>query len=249
MTSRDEEGLLNEFSLARGGATGVVPVKNLEAAVNALRAMGKVTIYPGESAFNLYDTWACPVTSSKTLAAIAGISFGSAGFDACHGRAAQARAGFLEGRLEAKCQPGLSVIVPPHRVRGLSQDAIHRQCKVLAIIKSHNGTGVGVQELKPGERGEIVLDHTPFYADAGGQVGDVGWLYADDHNTIVAEVEGCDLSRAGSARASRGRQAAHSSSATRSMPWSTTKSAAPPCATIPARICCMPRCARCWASM
>ena len=49
---------------------------------------------------------------------------------------------------------------------------------------------VGVQELKPGERGEIVLDHTPFYADAGGQVGDVGWLYADDHNTIVADVEG-----------------------------------------------------------
>jgi alanyl-tRNA synthetase len=61
---------------------------------------------------------------------------------------------------------------------------------VLAIIKPHNGTGVGAQELKPGERGEIVLDHTPFYADAGGQVGDVGWLYGEDHNTIVAEVEG-----------------------------------------------------------
>ena len=62
--------------------------------------------------------------------------------------------------------------------------------EVLAIVKSHDGTGVGVQELKPGERGDIVLDQTPFYADAGGQVGDVGWLYSDDHNTIVAEVEG-----------------------------------------------------------
>ncbi len=63
-------------------------------------------------------------------------------------------------------------------------------CEVLAIIKRDNGSGAGAQELKSGERGEIVLDHTPFYADAGGQVGDVGWLYSDDHNTIVADVEG-----------------------------------------------------------
>ncbi len=35
-----------------------------------------------------------------------------------------------------------------------------------------------------------MLDQTPFYADAGGQVGDVGWLYGEDHNTVVAEVEG-----------------------------------------------------------
>jgi alanyl-tRNA synthetase len=63
-------------------------------------------------------------------------------------------------------------------------------CDVLAIIRNESGTGVGTQELKPGERGEIVLDHTPFYAEAGGQVGDVGWLYAEDHNTLVADVEG-----------------------------------------------------------
>ena len=58
---------------------------------------------------------------------------------------------------------------------------------MLAII--HNGQGV--QELKPGEEGEVILDHTPFYAEAGGQVGDRGWFYSDDHNTVVAEVKGC----------------------------------------------------------
>ncbi len=59
-------------------------------------------------------------------------------------------------------------------------------CEVLFIIKA----GEAANELNPGERGEIVLDHTPFYAEAGGQVGDVGWLYGEDHNTVVAEVEG-----------------------------------------------------------
>ena len=58
---------------------------------------------------------------------------------------------------------------------------------MLAIISK----GQGAQELKPGEEGEIILDHTPFYAESGGQVGDRGWLYSDDHNTIVAEVTGC----------------------------------------------------------
>jgi alanyl-tRNA synthetase len=36
----------------------------------------------------------------------------------------------------------------------------------------------------------VVLDATSFYADSGGQVGDVGWLYSGDHNTVVADVSG-----------------------------------------------------------
>jgi alanyl-tRNA synthetase len=60
-------------------------------------------------------------------------------------------------------------------------------CELLAIIKG----GQGAQELKPGDKGEIILDHTPFYAESGGQVGDRGWFYSDDHNTVVAEVTGC----------------------------------------------------------
>src|SRR6185437_15991869 len=60
-------------------------------------------------------------------------------------------------------------------------------CEVLAIIKN----GQGVQELKPGEEGEVILDHTPFYAESGGQVGDRGTLYSDEMNTVVADVKGC----------------------------------------------------------
>ena len=58
--------------------------------------------------------------------------------------------------------------------------------RVLALVKD----GIGVPELKAGELGEVVLDATSFYADSGGQVGDVGWLYSGDHNSVVAEVSG-----------------------------------------------------------
>ncbi len=59
-------------------------------------------------------------------------------------------------------------------------------CEILALLKG----GQGAKELKPGEEGEVILDHTPFYAESGGQVGDRGWLYSDDHNTVVADVTG-----------------------------------------------------------
>src|SRR3954467_13417244 len=49
----------------------------------------------------------------------------------------------------------------------------------------------GVPGLKKGEQGEVILDHTPFYAESGGQVGDRGTFYSDEVNSVVAEVKGC----------------------------------------------------------
>src|SRR5262249_10658356 len=71
-----------------------------------------------------------------------------------------------------------------------------RGCEVLAIVKVAPGgaqetTPQGTQELKPGEEGEVVLDHTPFYADSGGQVGDIGVFFDSTHTSVVAEVNGC----------------------------------------------------------
>src|ERR1017187_4576711 len=144
--------------------------------------------YPGEKAFKLYDTFGLPRDFIEDACRDAGIQFDAAGFDAAMEEQRKRAQASWKGGSKATASP-LYQSLPRTEFEGYRK-TLSTGCEVLAIIKPHDGTGVGAQELKPGERGEIVLDHTPFYADAGGQVGDVGWLYGEDHNTIVAEVEG-----------------------------------------------------------
>jgi alanyl-tRNA synthetase len=143
---------------------------------------------PGDRAFHLYETYGLPLDFMMDAARDQGIRFDLEGFERSRAEEqARARASW-KGGSKASASPAYQAL-PPTQFEGYRQ-TLSTGCEVLAIIKPHNGTGVGTQELKPGERGEIVLDHTPFYAEAGGQVGDVGWLYAEDHNTLVADVEG-----------------------------------------------------------
>jgi alanyl-tRNA synthetase len=144
--------------------------------------------YSGVNAFKLYDTFGLPLDFIVDAVRDRGIAFDQAGFDAAMEEQRRRAQASWKGGAKATASP-LYQSLPRTEFEGYHQ-TLSTGCEVLAIIKPHNGTGVGAQELKPGERGGIVLDHTPFYAEAGGQVGDVGWLYADDHNTLVAEVEG-----------------------------------------------------------
>ncbi len=143
---------------------------------------------PGDRAFRLYETYGLPLDFMMDAARDQGIHFDLEGFERARAEEqARARASWKGGG-KATASPAYQAL-PATKFEGYRQIRSDN-CEVLAIIKNENGTGVGAQELKPGERGEIVLDHTPFYADAGGQVGDIGWLYAEDHNTLVADVEG-----------------------------------------------------------
>jgi alanyl-tRNA synthetase len=143
----------------------------------------------GAEAFKLYDSFGLPLDFIQDAVRDAGFDrFDQRGFDAAmEEQKSRARASWKGGG-KASASPAYSALKPTvfEGYRQTRSDS----CEVLAIIKNENGAGVGAQGLKPSERGEIVLDHTPFYADAGGQVGDVGWLYAADHNTLVADVEG-----------------------------------------------------------
>jgi alanyl-tRNA synthetase len=139
----------------------------------------------GGEAFKLYDTFGMPLDFMQDSARDQGIEFDQAGFDrAMDEQKSRARASW-KGAAKQTANPAYQPL-PKSLFEGYGQTRSDG-CEVLAII--HRGQGT--QELKAGESGEVILDHTPFYADSGGQVGDKGWFYSDDHNTVVAEVTGC----------------------------------------------------------
>jgi alanyl-tRNA synthetase len=140
---------------------------------------------PGADAFKLYDTYGLPSDFMEDAVRDAGLVLDWRDFDrAMEEQKSRARASW-KGAAKQTVNPAYQQL-PKSDFEGYRQTRSNN-CEVLAIIKG----GHGAQELRPGESGEIILDHTPFYAESGGQVGDRGWFYSDDHNTIVAEVTGC----------------------------------------------------------
>ena len=156
----------------------------VEAAAEKGLASGEV-VFPGTTAFSIYETFGVPLDFIQDACHDVGVRLDLEGFARARAEEqARARASW-KGAAKQTANPNYQKL-PKSDFEGYRQTR-SENCEVLAMLKN----GLGAQELKPGERGEIILDHTPFYAEAGGQVGDRGWLYSDDHNTVVAEVQGC----------------------------------------------------------
>jgi alanyl-tRNA synthetase len=142
-------------------------------------------VIDGEYAFHLYETYGLPLDFMIDAAHDAGIHFDLEGFE--HARAeeqARARASWKGGSKQS-ASPAFREL-PKTVFEGYRHLKVEG-AEVLAIIKD----GAGVRSAAAGEAVEVVLNQTSFYADSGGQVGDTGWLYSDDHNSVVADVSGC----------------------------------------------------------
>jgi alanyl-tRNA synthetase len=139
--------------------------------------------YSGEKAFKLYDTFGLPLDFMVDAARDQGIQFDQAGFDRAMEEQRERAKASWKGAAKQTANP-VYTSLPKSVFEGYRQTESD-DCEVLAIIKG----GTGARELKPGEDGEIILDHTPFYAESGGQVGDKGWLYTTDRNSVLADVK------------------------------------------------------------
>jgi alanyl-tRNA synthetase len=138
----------------------------------------------GAEAFHLYETFGLPKDFIQDACRDAGVLFDESGFEAARQEEqARARASWKGG--SQKTAAPVYRELAKTEFEGYTALRVDG-AKVLALVKD----GLGAAELRAGDAGEVVLDATSFYADSGGQVGDVGWLYSDDHNTVVADVSG-----------------------------------------------------------
>jgi alanyl-tRNA synthetase len=140
---------------------------------------------PGDEAFKLYDTFGMPLDFIQDAARDQGIAFDQPGFDhAMEEQKSRARASW-KGGAKQSASPIL-VNSPKTEFEGY-RELRSNNCKILYVLQR----GTSGHGIKAGEEGDVILDRTPFYADSGGQEGDVGLFLGEDHQTLVADVVGC----------------------------------------------------------
>jgi alanyl-tRNA synthetase len=139
----------------------------LDGAIGALPAAGADRVLPGDVAFRLHDTYGFPLDLTADVCRERGVAVDTAGFDAAMSRQReQARAAAKFKVAQGLEYDGLPTVF--HGYDGLT----HEHAQVAAVYVD----GTSVPAAKAGDDAVIVLDHTPFYAESGGQVGDTGEL-------------------------------------------------------------------------
>ncbi|HMF52951.1 MAG TPA: alanine--tRNA ligase [Edaphobacter sp.] len=171
----------DELSLDNPEDTAAIFASYTERAAPSLDPKAEIK---GGRAFHLYETFGVSKDFIEEAARDSGLGFDHLGFERAKEEEQQRARASWKGGSQKSAAPIYREIAKTE-FEGYSSLKVEG-AKILALVKD----GVGVPELKAGEHGEVVLDATSFYADSGGQVGDIGWLYSGDHNTIVADVSG-----------------------------------------------------------
>ncbi len=128
---------------------------------------------PGETAFKLYDTYGFPYDLTEDALRAQGLKVDQTGFEAAMAeQKARARAAWKGSGEKASDELWFDLAEEFGATEFTGYSGHDGEGVVLAIIKD----GQRVEELRQGERGQLLLNQTPFYAESGGQVGDSGKL-------------------------------------------------------------------------
>jgi len=150
------------------------------ALLEAETAKLKSTVIPGETVFRLYDTYGFPADLTADVARERGLTIDQAGFDA----AMQAQ------RVRARAASKFGVELRDSiRLDGKTDFSGYERLADIARVTSLIFDGAVVEVLHPGQEGQVVLDHTPFYAESGGQIGDTGVLLGANGRFMVRDTQ------------------------------------------------------------
>ncbi|HRY90192.1 MAG TPA: alanine--tRNA ligase, partial [Rubrivivax sp.] len=149
----------------------------LEAALGATTG-GGARVLDGETAFKLHDTFGFPLDLTADVCRERGVAVDEAGFNTAMARQReQARA-----KAKFKMAQGLEYDGAATAFHGY-EHLVCEHSKVSAIYLD----GTPVRKARAGDDVVIVLDHTPFYAESGGQVGDAGELRNQRARVLVED--------------------------------------------------------------
>ena len=137
----------------------------LEGELAAMADKG-VTVFNGETAFKLHDTYGFPLDLTADICRERNVTVDGAAFDAAMARQKE------QARAAGKFKMATNLEYAGTETTFHGYESLDAKGKVLALYKD----GAAVDELHEGDLGVVVLDHTPFYAESGGQCGDRGEL-------------------------------------------------------------------------
>jgi alanyl-tRNA synthetase len=137
-------------------------------------------VIPGETVFRLYDTYGFPADLTADVARERGLTIDQAGFD----RAMEAQ------RERARAASKFAVDARDSiKLSGKTEFSGYERLTDSARVTSLIFDGAVVDALQPGQEGQVVLDHTPFYAESGGQIGDTGSLAGAKARFLVRDTQ------------------------------------------------------------
>jgi len=136
-------------------------------------------IISGEHIFKLYDTYGFPYDLTADMARELGIDLDEEGFN----REMEAQRARARAAQNFKANAQLDYTGADTEFTGYEKCS--QDTKIIALYKGSEA----VDELQAGEAGVVVLEQTPFYAESGGQVGDVGFIFAGENRFRVEDTQ------------------------------------------------------------
>ena len=138
--------------------------------IQKVKKSGK-TIFPGDIAFHLYDTYGFPIDMTADALREHGLQLDEVGFEKAFDAHREKARGSWKGNQNADLETlATSWTEKNLETKFLGYEKIEASANVIALIKD----GKEIQKASQGDELSILLDQTPFYGESGGQVGDTG---------------------------------------------------------------------------